>query len=243
MRRLLRGGGVSMGKQARILAVDDEPQILEVIKAYLEKEGFRVMTAADGKDALLAFDFFSPDVVLLDLMLPGVSGEAVCRQIRAKSKAPIIMLSAKVDEESIVAGLALGADDYITKPFSPRQMTARVKAALRRSGFSGNLNTRVSCGNLTLDTGNKTVEIAGKIIPLTSSEYRILELFMKNPSRVFSRDTIIDHVKDADFDGFDRAIDTHIKNLRSKIGDNPKEPRFIETVYGMGYRFIGAIND
>lgn len=232
-----------MERQPRILAVDDEPQILEVIKAYLERESFRVMTAADGKEALARFDLFPPDVVLLDLMLPDISGESVCRRIRAKSKAPIIMLTAKTDEESIVAGLTMGADDYITKPFSPREVIARVKAAIRRSGFGGNVKGRIASGNLTLDMGNRSAEISGEKIPLTANEYKILELFMTNPSRVFSRDEIIEKAKSADFDGFDRAIDTHIKRLRQKIGDNPNEPRFIETVYGMGYRFTGDIYD
>jgi DNA-binding response OmpR family regulator len=232
-----------METPARILAVDDEPRILEIIKAYLEKEGFRVMTAANGKDALACFDLFPPDVVLLDLMLPDISGEGVCKKIRAKSKTPIIMLTAKADEESIVAGLNMGADDYITKPFSPRQLTARVKAALRRGGYGGNLSGRIASGNLTLDTANRYAEIAGEKIQLTVNEYKLLELFMTNPSKIFSREEIIEKIKEADFDGFDRAIDTHIKNLRQKIGDKPKESRFIETVYGMGYRFAGNIND
>jgi DNA-binding response OmpR family regulator len=238
-------------KKARILVVDDEKQILEVIRAYLEKEGFRVMTAEGGKEALARFDLFPPDVVLLDLMLPDISGETVCRKIRAKSKAPVIMLTAKVDEGSIVAGLTIGADDYITKPFSPRELTARVKAALRRSGFSGAIGERIASGELTLDTGKSSAEISGKKIPLTMNEYNLLKLFMTNPGRVFSREEIIKKIKNADFDGFDRAIDTHIKNLRQKIGDSGRagnvngshETLFIETVYGMGYRFAGAIND
>lgn len=231
--------------RARILAVDDEAQILEIIKAYLEKDGFTVTTARDGKEALASFDLFPPDVVLLDLMLPDISGESVCRKIRAKSKAPVIMLSAKADEESVIAGLNVGADDYITKPFSPRELAARVKAALRRGGFGGDfrLSGRISSGSLVLDTVNRTAEIAGEKLSLTADEYKILELFMTNPSKIFSRDEIIEKAKSADFDGFDRAVDTHIKNLRQKTGDNPRESRFIETVYGMGYRFAGEINE
>jgi DNA-binding response OmpR family regulator len=232
-----------MEKAARVLVVDDEKQILEVTKAYLEKEGFRVMTAEGGKEALARFDVTPPDIVLLDLMLPDISGEAVCRKIRAKSKTPVIMLTAKAGEENVAAGLDMGADDYITKPFSPRELVARVKAALRRSGFSGAAEGRIASGNLTLDTANRAAEIAGERIPLTANEYKILELFMTNPGRVFSRDEIIERAKGAGFDGFDRAVDTNIKNLRQKIGDNARESRFIETVYGMGYRFAGAIND
>jgi DNA-binding response OmpR family regulator len=232
-----------MQKPARILVVDDEKQILEVVRAYLEKEGFRVVTAKDGTEALAQFGSFPPDVVLLDLMLPDISGEAVCRKIRAKSKTPVIMLTAKVDEESIVAGLNIGADDYIAKPFSPRELVARVKAALRRGGFDGSAGGRIASGNLLLDTENRLAKIAGEKITLTANEYKLLELFMTNPGRIFSRDEIIEKAKSADFDGFDRAVDTNIKNLRKKIGDEPKSPRFIETVYGMGYRFAGAIDD
>jgi DNA-binding response OmpR family regulator len=180
-------------------------------------------------------------------MLPDISGETVCKKIRAKSKAPVIMLTAKVDEESIVAGLNMGADDYITKPFSPRQLAARVKAALRRSGYGGGMSARIggriASGNLAIDTENRSAEIAGEKISLTANEYKLLELFMTNPSKIFSREEIIEKIKTPDFDGFDRAIDTHIKNLRQKIGDTPRENRFIETVYGMGYRFAGLIND
>ncbi|MDR0539931.1 MAG: response regulator transcription factor [Spirochaetaceae bacterium] len=233
-----------MKKPARILVVDDEKQILEVVKAYLEKEGFRVMTAERGKEALARFDLFPPDVVLLDLMLPDISGEAVCRKIRAKSKAPVIMLTAKVDEENIIAGLGMGADDYITKPFSPRELVARVKAALRRDGFSGVSGARIASGALTLDTANRAAEIDNKRLPLTTDEYKLLELFMTNPGKIFTREEIIGKTKNADFDGYERAVDTHIKNLRQKIGDNARGgSRFIETVYGMGYRFAGIIND
>jgi DNA-binding response OmpR family regulator len=243
-----------MKKQPRILAVDDEKPILDVIKAYLEKEGFRVMTAEGGKEALARFDMFPPDAVLLDLMLPDISGEMVCRKIRAKSKTPIIMLTAKVDEENIVAGLNTGADDYITKPFSPRELVARVKAALRRSGFSGMGSARYTSGSLTLDTANRQAELEGEKIPLTADEYKLLELFMTNPSKIFTREEIIDKIKSADYDGFERAVDTHIKNLRQKIGDTARPRsaaapdlhsgvRFIETVYGMGYRFAAEIND
>jgi DNA-binding response OmpR family regulator len=229
-------------KVPHILVVDDEKQILEVVKAYLEKSGFMVMTAENGRDALLGFEHFPPDAVLLDLMLPDISGEAVCKKIRAKSKVPIIMLTAKVDEENIVAGLSLGADDYVKKPFSPKELTARVKAALRRSGFTA-ASERIVAGNLALNLEKRSVEKDSITIFLTANEYNILELFMTNPGKIFSREEIIENAKSADFDGFDRAVDTHIKNLRKKIEEDPKNPQFIETVYGMGYRFSGTDND
>lgn len=231
-----------MRKAVHILVVDDEQQILEIVKAYLERNGFTVMTTENGKDALFGFEHFPPDVVLLDLMLPDISGEQVCRKIRSKSKVPIIMLTAKVDEESIIAGLNMGADDYITKPFSPKELVARVKAALRRSGFTA-VSERIASHNLVLNLEKRTIEKDGIAIQLTINEYNILELFMTNPGKIFSRDEIIENAKSADFDGFDRTVDTHIKNLRKKIEEDSKSPQFIETVYGMGYRFSGLIND
>jgi DNA-binding response OmpR family regulator len=234
--------GYNAPKVPRILVVDDEKQILEVVKAYLEKSGFTVMTAENGRDALLGFEHFPPDAVLLDLMLPDISGEAVCKKIRAKSKVPIIMLTAKVDEEHLVAGLSMGADDYVKKPFSPKELTARVKAALRRSGFTA-ADERITAGGLALNLEKRSVEKDSNAVLLTANEYNILELFMTNPGKIFSREEIIENAKSANFDGFDRAVDTHIKNLRKKIEDDPKNPRFIETVYGMGYRFSGSRND
>jgi DNA-binding response OmpR family regulator len=229
-------------KAAHILVVDDEKQILEVVKAYLEKSGFTVMTAENGRDALFGFEQFPPDVVLLDLMLPDISGEAVCKKIRAKSKVPIIMLTAKAEEENIIAGLSIGADDYIKKPFSPKELVARVKAALRRIGFTATAE-RIASRNLVLNLEKRSVEKDRTAVLLTANEYNILELFMTNPGKIFSREEIIENAKAADFDGFDRAVDTHIKNLRKKIEEDPKNPQFIETIYGMGYRFSGTIND
>ena len=228
-------------KKYTILAVDDEPRILEIIKAYMESSGFKTICAKDGKEALENFEFFEPDLVVLDLMLPDMTGTAVCRKIRERSNVPVIMLTARADEESVVQGLNLGADGYITKPFSPKELLARVKAALRRSGTADAPPSRIACGSLVLDTEARRVEKDGVLVPLTRDEYNILLLFMCNPERVFSREEMIDVVKGGNFDGFDRAVDSNIKNLRKKIGDDSKNPVYIQTVYGMGYRFAGHV--
>ena len=181
--------------------------------------------------------------MLLDLMLPDISGETVCRKIREVSAVPVIMLTAKADEESIVAGLNRGADDYVIKPFSPKQLIARVEAVLRRAGAVHNGAADegeaavLSVGGLTLDTESRTVRENGRLIPLTASQFDVLALLMARPAKIWTRDEIIGEVKGDDFDGFDRAIDTHIKNIRQKLGDDPKSPRYIVTVYGVGYRF------
>lgn len=226
-----------------VLIVDDEAAIVELVKAYLEKSGFKTFCAYNGKDALAAFTLFSPDLALLDLMLPDISGEALCRTLREKSKIPVIMLTAKADEESVVRGLGFGADDYITKPFSLRELVARVRAALRRAGVIDAPPPRFVSGPLTLDTESRRVEKDGELLPLTHNEYKILLLFMSHPERVFTREEIIEKVKGDDFDGFDRSIDTHIKNLRRKIGDDSPRRVFIQTVYGMGYRWTRGADD
>jgi DNA-binding response OmpR family regulator len=226
-----------------VLIVDDEAAIVEMVKTYLEGSGFKTICAHNGKDALAGFAFFSPDIALLDLMLPDISGEALCRTLREKSNIPVIMLTAKADEESIVQALGLGADDYITKPFSLRELLARVRAALRRAGVIDGPPPRLISGPLSLDTENRRVEKDGELLPLTYNEYKILLLFMSHPEKVFTREEIIDKVKGDDFDGFDRSIDTHIKNLRRKIGDGGGRRVFIQTVYGMGYRFTRGADD
>jgi DNA-binding response OmpR family regulator len=179
-------------------------------------------------------------------MLPDLDGEDLCKRIRAESDIPIIMMTAKVEERDIVHGLNLGADDYVTKPFSPRELMARVASVLRRfgagvgAGGSGREVEVLSSGGLELDTGNRRVILAGKVLGLTANEYRILVLLMSRPHKIFTRDEIIESIKDDAFDGLDRAVDTHVKNLRRKLGDDPRSPEYIVTVYGMGYRFGGA---
>jgi DNA-binding response OmpR family regulator len=222
-----------------VLVVDDEPKILDIVKSYLEKNGYRALTAKTGKEALAALGSNPVALLLLDLMLPDLSGEEICRRVRSESDMPIIMMTAKVDEESIIHGLNIGADDYVTKPFSPRQLMARVAAALRRTG-DGSVSGRVlSWEALSVDTENRRVTKNGTPVTLTPNEYKILALLMSRPHKIFTRDEIIDNIKNDDYDGFDRAIDSHIKNLRQKIEDDTRNPRYVLTVYGMGYRFGG----
>jgi DNA-binding response OmpR family regulator len=230
-----------------VLAVDDEEKIRRLLKAYLDRSGYETLVAGGGAEALSLIEARSPDLVLLDLMLPDMSGESVCRNIREHSPAvPVIMLTAKADEESIIRGLASGADDYITKPFSPRQVVARVQAALRRRSFLSSEKIKtvyITAGDLELDSGRRYVTKGGTPLALTAEEYQILALFMTHGAKIFTRDEIIERIKGDDYDGFDRTIDAQIKNLRKKIGDDPKNPRYIQTVYGLGYRFIGDAHD
>ncbi|MDR1419860.1 MAG: response regulator transcription factor [Treponema sp.] len=225
-----------MKEKPVVLVVDDEEKILELVKSYLEINGYRGICAKTGKEGLDYFQNNHVDLLLLDLMLPDVSGEDLCRTVRSVSDIPVIMITARADEESVIHGLAIGADDYVCKPFSPRQLMARVKTALRRTdgGLDGK---RFVSGDLLVDTGNRRISRGGKELPLTSHEYRILALLMSRPMKIFTRDEIIEYTKGEDYDGFDRAVDTHIKKIRRKIGDDPKSPRYIMTVYGMGYRF------
>lgn len=226
----------------KILVVEDEKRILDVVKAYLEKEGFKVKTAIDGKEALDLFNSETFHLIILDLMLPIISGEKVCNHIRTSSDIPIIMLTAKVDEDDKIEGLAIGADDYVTKPFSPRELVSRVKALLRRSYRDSNpLFEKLSFNNkdLEVDIDKMEVKKDGKVILLTTNEFKILSALLTNPGQVFSREQLIEKAFGIDYEGFDRTIDTHIKNIRQKIEDNPKEPKYILTVYGVGYKFGG----
>lgn len=226
----------------RILVVDDEEKIAEVVESYLEKNGYKVYTAYNGSSALELFEKVKPDLIILDLMLPDMSGEDICRSIRKKSRVPIIMLTAKVEEESILNGLGIGADDYVTKPFSPRQLTARVMALLRRSGdeiipLSDVLS--FNDGELMVDSIRHEVKREGKPVNLTPNEFKILMALMKYPQKAFTRDELVFLVLGEDYEGYDRTIDTHVKNLRQKIEPDPKSPKYILTVYGVGYKFGG----
>jgi DNA-binding response OmpR family regulator len=224
-----------------VLVVDDEVKILEIVGSYLERSGYRVLTARNGREALKILEGEEVSLVLLDLMLPDLSGEELCRRIRAESALPIIMMTAKVEEQDIIRGLNLGADDYVTKPFSPRELMARVAATLRRSASPARpAGAVLVCGGLRLDTENRRVSLDGEDPALTAQEYRILALLMARPQKIFTRDEIITETKSGDYDGFDRTIDSHIKNLRQKLREDPKAPRYILTVYGMGYRFGGG---
>ncbi len=221
----------------KILVVDDEKKIVEVIKSYLEKEGYFVIVANNGKDAILHFTQQNPDLVILDLMLPDITGEEICEKIRSLNRTPIIMLTAKIDEESILGGLAKGADDYLTKPFSPKQLVARVKAVLRRSEKEIiALTDRVNLINIdiTIDYGKREVRHKGCLVGLTPTEYDILTTMSRVPNKIFSRGELIESNFNDFYEGFDRTIDTHIKNIRKKLDTN-----IIKTIYGIGYKLGG----
>jgi DNA-binding response OmpR family regulator len=222
-----------------VLVVDDEEKILDIVASYLEQSGYRALRARTGREGMTLFHQHRVSLILLDLMLPDFSGEELCRKVRAEEDIPIIMMTAKVDEESIIRGLNMGADDYVTKPFSPRQLMARVQAALRRSGTVPAKNPVLAAGDLLVDTENRRASRGNAELVLTPNEFKILALLMSRPQKIFTRDEIIAGIKSGDYDGFDRSVDSHVKNLRQKIGDDSKSPRYIHTVYGMGYRFGG----
>lgn len=231
-----------LNNNKNILVVDDEPKILEVVTALLKNKGFRVFSADNGQTALDIFNNQNIALVILDLMMPGLSGEKVCIEIRKKSRVPIIMLTAKVEEENIVQGLELGADDYITKPFGLKELYARVEALLRRTGDElVPLSTHISWrnGDLVINFEKATVMKKGNNIILTQSELKIISALIKYPGKVFTREELISIALGDDFDGYDRAIDSHIKNIRQKIEDDPKNPVYILTVHGLGYKFGG----
>ncbi|GHV08589.1 DNA-binding response regulator [Campylobacterota bacterium] len=217
-----------------ILAVDDEPKITEAIASYLEYSGYRVITAETGETALKLFEKEAIALVLLDLMLPDYSGEELCEIIRKRSNTPIIILTAKTAKTDTINGLKLGADDYITKPFSLPELVARIEALLRRSE-SG--NERLKIGDIEVDTKLKIVRKNGETITLTQSETKLFFALINANGESLSRERLIDAALDIDFDGYDRVIDTHIKNLRQKIESDPKNPRLIITAHGLGYRF------
>lgn len=226
----------------RILVVDDEPKIVEVVRSYLENSGYNVFEAYTGKKAFELFEKFNPSLVVLDLMLPDISGEDICRALRKKSRVPIIMLTARIEEEDILKGLDIGADDYITKPFSPRQLVARVSALLRRTGEDGALLTDMLSFNnddLIIDYKSYVVKKHGVEINITPNEFKMLTAMSRYPKKAFTREELITLVIGDDYAGFDRTIDTHIKNLRQKIETDPKNPQYILTVHGIGYRFGG----
>ena len=226
-----------------VLIVDDEKGIVEVVRDYLLNAGFHVLEAYNGRDALALFDQMAPDLVVLDLMLPDITGEEVCRMIRRKSRVPIIMLTAKVAEAELLKGFNLGADDYVTKPFSPRQLLARVQAILRRvSDEAYTLSDQLSFnhGDLVIDSLRHEVRKAGETVALTPIEFKILASLGKYPTKVFTREELISLALEDDYQGNDRVIDSHIKNIRQKIEDDTRDPRYIQTVHGVGYKFGGG---
>lgn len=230
------------GETRRILIVEDEAQTRSVVEAYLEREGYWVTAVGNGEQALEAFGARAYDGVILDLNLPGLAGEVVCRRIRDVSDVPIIMLTAKGAEEERIAGLDLGADDYLVKPFSPRELVARLRALLRRAKAETEpQRSKVEYGPLEIDLAGHKVFVDGEEADLTASEYKLLTTLSRYPGRVYSRMELVEKVLGYDFEGYERAIDSHIKNLRAKLGDDPKEPRFIHTVFGVGYRFESPV--
>ncbi|MGH2658114.1 MAG: response regulator transcription factor [Actinomycetota bacterium] len=223
---------------ATILVVDDERKIRDLVRSYLEREGYAVLVADSGHRALEAVERAHPDLVVLDLMLPDVSGEEVARSVRDHSDVPIIMLTAKAGEDDRVKGLRLGADDYLVKPFSPRELVARVEAVLRRaSGGAANGPISFDAGGLRIDREAREVLVAGRTVPLTRSEFDLLLALASHAGRVFSRYELITKVQGYDFDGYERTIDAHVKNLRRKLGEDPKGPTYVVTVTGVGYKF------
>ncbi len=232
-----------MARENTILIVDDEVKITEVVKSYLENSGYLTACAYDGKNAMSLFEKLSPALIILDLMLPDMTGEDICREIRKKSRVPIIMLTAKVEDADIINGLGIGADDYLTKPFSPRQLVARIEAVLRRvSSEAVPLTNEFSFhdGDLVIDGLRHEIRKNGQFVALTPNEYKILVTMSKYPSKVFTREELIELALGDDYDGFDRVIDTHIKNIRQKLGDDGRTPRYILTVHGTGDRFGGG---
>ena len=221
-----------------ILVADDEKQIVKVVKMYLEQAGFRVVTANDGAAALAVFRHERPDLVVLDLNLPEVDGLDVCRAIRAESKTPIIMLTARAEETDKLIGLEIGADDYIVKPFSPREVTARVRVVLRRVTGEVALPHVLRSGDLLLDLERHTLQRGAQPIDLTPTEFELLAALMHNAGRALTRSQLLDLALSESFEGYERTVDAHIKNLRHKVELDPKSPRFIMTVFGIGYKFV-----
>lgn len=220
----------------KILVVDDEPQIVRVIRVYLERAGFQVIPAANGEEALSLFRRERPDFVILDLNLPGMDGLDVARAIRRESNVPILMLTARVEEVDRITGLELGADDYVTKPFSPREIVARVRAIFRRAAETPTETERLRVGNLEIDLVQHTVTVDGKPVNLTPTEFALLVTLARHPRRVFTRLQLLENALGTDYPGYERTIDAHIKNLRAKIEPNPRHPTYIQTVFGVGYK-------
>ena len=220
-----------------ILVVDDEPKIVQLARDYLDHAGFAVLTAADGRSALAVARTRHPDLIVLDLGLPELDGLDVARTLRRESNVPIVMLTARDDEFDRVVGLELGADDYVTKPFSPRELVARVRAVLRRTERTDEPADVLRIGDVTLDILRMRVQVGGRSVELTATEFELLATLARQPGRIFTRSQLLDALHGVAFESYERAIDTHIKNLRRKLEPEPRQPRYLLTVYGVGYRF------
>ncbi|NWF77869.1 MAG: response regulator transcription factor [Chloroflexi bacterium] len=223
----------------KILVVDDDVKTVELVKLYLERDDYQVLTAYDGIEALRLAREGCPDLIVLDLMLPDIDGLEVCRTLRCESDVPIIMLTAKTTDQDKLTGLDIGADDYVTKPFSPKELVARIRAVLRRlPGERGPEEIKV--GGLSMDFTKHEAWFASRPLNLTSVEFKILWTLVKEPGRVFTRADLIEQALGYDFEGFDRTIDVHVLNIRRKLEPDPSHPRYIKTVYGVGYKFVGG---
>ncbi|MEW6233276.1 MAG: response regulator transcription factor [Chloroflexota bacterium] len=225
-----------MSNRRKIMVIDDEKKIVQLVKAYLERDGYKVLAAYDGQEALNLAQREKPDLVVLDLMLPGLSGLDVCRTLRQESDVPIIMLTARAEETDKLVGLELGADDYVTKPFSPRELVARVRAVLRRTEPTPTVE-RVARGDITVDLVRHEAWVRGSLVPLTPTEFELLATLIQSPGRVFTRLQLLDKVLGLEYEGYERTIDAHVKNLRQKIEADSRNPRYVVTVYGVGYKF------
>ena len=222
---------------AKILIVEDEARIAEWIKVYAEREGYTCILTDNGRDALRLARLEKPDLIVLDLMLPQLDGWTVCETLRSESDVPIIMLTARIGEHDVIHGLKIGADDYIKKPFSPAELLARIEANLRRTRNQMHQHGRLTAGNIVLDLNTRQCFVEEKPVTLTANQFDLLAFFMQHPRQVFSRDQLIDSVFGIDYDSYERAIDIHIRRLRTRIERDPSNPRYIQTVFGTGYKF------
>jgi two-component system OmpR family response regulator len=220
----------------RILVVDDEKGIVEIVKAYLERDGYKVIAAYDGRSGLDLARREHPDLIILDLMLPEISGWDVCRTLRKESDVPIIMLTARDETSDKIVGLELGADDYVSKPFDPKELVARVKTVLRRYVTGKEPRTLLRAGILSMDVQRRAVRVGEQDVDLTATEFDLLRALMESPGRVFSRMQLLDRVQGEAYEGYERTIDSHVKNLRKKIEPDPEHPSYVITVYGVGYK-------
>jgi DNA-binding response OmpR family regulator len=228
------------GTVKKVLVVEDELKIARLIKDYLIEAGFAVIEATDGAGALAAARAEKPDMILMDLGLPGIDGLDVTRKLRASSAVPIIMLTARSEETDRVVGLELGADDYITKPFSPKELVARIRAVLRRADATLGGGDVIRAGDVTIDIRKMRVSVADTDIDLTASEFEVLTTLARHPGRIYTRAQLLDEIRGISFESYERSVDAHVKNIRRKIEPNPRKPRYLLTVYGVGYKFADA---
>jgi two-component system alkaline phosphatase synthesis response regulator PhoP len=230
-------GGKDDMREEKILIVDDEKDIVDFVRAYLDREGYPTFEAYDGESALGLWKEHRPDLIVLDILMPKLDGLAFCREVRRDSRVPIIILSAMSEEDDRLAGLGFGADDYVVKPFSPRELVARIRAVLRRHRIAAEEQALITAGPMAIDSGSHRVSVGESEVSLTPMELSILTVMASQPGRVFSREELIAQALGDDYNGFDRNVDTHVKNIRRKAREAAKDWSFIETVYGAGYRF------